>query len=254
MNYLLPQQKILSMHCSPMSARVVMPPFFSAFPVLARPPSRPILPGLSSVMTNMAGATTGFFNIEGGCYAKVIRLSPIAEPDIYQTTRRFGTILENVGFDSDSGRIDLNDDSLTENTRASYPSVTSATPPGKDCVVILKCHHAHLRCLRGPAASCQTDTGTGSVSFSFRLIPPKWPVLKKAHRAQPPPSACFGAPVHGFNRATVYANCLGKKLLSVSCRLADLIPLERGPHGVRPTLWRSPYTRAIVMLLWGSPG
>ena len=63
----------------------------------------------------------GVFNFEGGCYAKVIRLSPEAEPQIYACTRRFGTIIENVVFDPVSRQLDLNDDSLTENTRAAYP-------------------------------------------------------------------------------------------------------------------------------------
>jgi phosphoenolpyruvate carboxykinase (ATP) len=61
----------------------------------------------------------GVFNIEGGCYAKVIRLSPVAEPEIYRTTRTFGTILENVTVD-ELGYLDLDDDSKTENTRAAY--------------------------------------------------------------------------------------------------------------------------------------
>src|SRR6185295_9054210 len=61
----------------------------------------------------------GVFNFEGGCYAKVIRLSAEAEPEIYETTRTFGTILENVVVD-ERGRLDLDDDSKTENTRAAY--------------------------------------------------------------------------------------------------------------------------------------
>jgi phosphoenolpyruvate carboxykinase (ATP) len=61
----------------------------------------------------------GVFNIEGGCYAKVIRLSPVAEPEIFRTTHTFGTILENVAVDG-FGRLDLDDDSKTENTRAAY--------------------------------------------------------------------------------------------------------------------------------------
>lgn len=63
----------------------------------------------------------GVFNFEGGCYAKVIRLSSENEPEIYDCTRRFGTILENVVYDPVSRKIDLDDDILTENTRASYP-------------------------------------------------------------------------------------------------------------------------------------
>ncbi|MGD1008226.1 MAG: phosphoenolpyruvate carboxykinase (ATP) [Ignavibacteriaceae bacterium] len=63
----------------------------------------------------------GVFNFEGGCYAKVIRLSAESEPEIFSTTKRFGTILENVSYDPVTRKIDLNDDSVTENTRASYP-------------------------------------------------------------------------------------------------------------------------------------
>jgi phosphoenolpyruvate carboxykinase (ATP) len=63
----------------------------------------------------------GIFNFENGCYAKVIRLSAESEPEIFATTKRFGTILENVVFDPVTRKIDLNDDSITENTRASYP-------------------------------------------------------------------------------------------------------------------------------------
>ena len=61
----------------------------------------------------------GVFNLEGGCYAKVIRLSAEAEPEIFLTTKTYGTVLENVAVD-ERGVIDLNDDSKTENTRAAY--------------------------------------------------------------------------------------------------------------------------------------
>ena len=63
----------------------------------------------------------GLFNFEGGCYAKTIRLSPMYEPDIFQTTRRFGTILENVDLDPVTRELDLNSERFTENTRAAYP-------------------------------------------------------------------------------------------------------------------------------------
>src|SRR5438093_5132759 len=63
----------------------------------------------------------GVFNFEGGCYAKTIRLSAEAEPQIYATTRRFGTVLENVVVDPETRALNLDDDRLTENTRAAYP-------------------------------------------------------------------------------------------------------------------------------------
>jgi len=66
-------------------------------------------------------APDGVFNFEGGCYAKTIRLSHIYEPDIYSTTRRFGTILENVAIDPESRQLDLDSEALTENTRAAFP-------------------------------------------------------------------------------------------------------------------------------------
>ena len=69
----------------------------------------------------MAGARTGIFNFEGGCYAKVINLSPTAEPEIYATITRFGTVLENVVLDPRTRMPDVDDGSLTENTRACYP-------------------------------------------------------------------------------------------------------------------------------------
>jgi phosphoenolpyruvate carboxykinase (ATP) len=72
---------------------------------------------------------TGVFNFEAGCYAKVIRLSPEAEPEIYATTRRFGTLLENVVVDAD-GRLDLDSDAKTENTRGAYSleAISNALP------------------------------------------------------------------------------------------------------------------------------
>jgi phosphoenolpyruvate carboxykinase (ATP) len=63
----------------------------------------------------------GVFNFEGGCYAKMIRLSPEAEPQIFATTRRFGTLLENVVVDEDTRALNLDDDRLTENSRGAYP-------------------------------------------------------------------------------------------------------------------------------------
>ncbi len=74
----------------------------------------------------------GVFNFEGGCYAKTIRLSPMYEPDIFQTTRRFGTILENVELDPRTRQLDLDSDRITENTRGAYPLdfIGNADPTG----------------------------------------------------------------------------------------------------------------------------
>ena len=80
----------------------------------------------------MAGAPNGVFNVEGGCYAKVIDLSAEAEPQIWAATHRFGTVLENVVADAD-GRLELKDRSLTENTRSCYPIhyIPNAEPTGR---------------------------------------------------------------------------------------------------------------------------
>ena len=85
----------------------------------------------------------GVFNFEGGCYAKTIKLSREAEPEIYATTERFGTVLENVVMDPVTRRLDLDDDRLTENTRAGYPlsfianaSTTGQAPHPKNIVML----------------------------------------------------------------------------------------------------------------------
>ncbi|MCT7294421.1 phosphoenolpyruvate carboxykinase (ATP), partial [Rhodococcus sp. PAE-6] len=85
----------------------------------------------------------GVFNFEGGCYAKTIKLSREAEPQIYATTERFGTVLENVVMDPVTRKLDLDDDRLTENTRAGYPltfianaSTTGQAPHPKNIVML----------------------------------------------------------------------------------------------------------------------
>lgn len=122
LNYYLPQKGVMSMHCSANYGKdkddVAL--FFglsgTGKTTLSNDPDRMLIGD-----DEHGWSDDGVFNFEGGCYAKVIRLDPEGEPEIYETTRRFGTILENVVCDSDTRRVDLDDPTFTENTRASYP-------------------------------------------------------------------------------------------------------------------------------------
>jgi phosphoenolpyruvate carboxykinase (ATP) len=153
----------------------------------------------------------GVFNFEGGCYAKVIRLSPEAEPEIYKTTHTFGTVLENVVVD-EQGVLDLDDDSKTENTRAAYKleQIANALPTKRaghpSSVIFLT---ADAFGILPPLARLDRNQALYWFlsGFTSKLAGTEIGVKEP----QPTFSACFGAPFLP-QPPSVYARMLGEKL------------------------------------------
>jgi len=133
MNYLLPKEGVMAMHCSANQGDDDDVALFFGLSGTGKT-SLSADPNRSLIGDDEHGwADDGVFNFEGGCYAKVIQLSPSAEPQIYAASHRFGTILENVIYDPVTRLIDLDDDEITENTRSSYPLgfIDNALPSGR---------------------------------------------------------------------------------------------------------------------------
>ncbi len=123
LNYLLPGQGVMAMHCSanhaidnPEDSAVFFGLSGTGKTTLSADPSRILIGDDEHGWTN-----DGIFNFEGGCYAKTIDLNPEAEPEIYATTRKFGTVVENMVHDPESLELDFHDSSKTQNMRCAYP-------------------------------------------------------------------------------------------------------------------------------------
>ena len=213
MNYYLPKKGVLSMHCSANYGRdkddVAL--FFglsgTGKTTLSTDPER-ILVGDDE----HGWSDDGILNFEGGCYAKVIRLSQEDEPEIYQTTRRFGTILENVAYDPLNRRVDLDDDTLTENTRASYPitHVTNADRTG------IAGHPKHVIFLTADAFGVMPPISRlNKAQAMYHFLSGYTAKVAGTERGVTDPqatfSACFGAPFMPLH-PTTYARLLGEKI------------------------------------------
>ena len=121
LNYLLPPKNVMPMHCSvnvgiSKESAIFFGLSGTGKTTLSADPHRTLIGD-----DEHGWSDSGVFNFEGGCYAKMIRLSPEAEPEIFATTKRFGTVLENVVINEATRELDLNDASLAENSRGAYP-------------------------------------------------------------------------------------------------------------------------------------
>jgi phosphoenolpyruvate carboxykinase (ATP) len=233
MNYVLPHQKVLSLHCSANYGKDT--------------DDVALLLGLSgtgkTTLSTSSGRTLigddehgwseqGVFNFEGGCYAKVIRISSEGEPEIYDTTRKFGTILENVGFNPLTRRLDLADDTLTENTRASYPithipSADRTGMGGHPRNVIFLTYDAYG--VLPPISRLTPDEAAFHflVGYTSKVAGTE----KGIDKPKATFSACFGAPFMPL-KPTVYAELLKRRIAEhqVGCWLVNT-GLTGGPHG-----------------------
>ncbi len=212
LNYQLPDNGILPMHCSANVGTGGDTALFFGLSgtgktTLSADPQR----GLIGDDEHGWGAD-GVFNFEGGCYAKVIRLSPEGEPEIYRASQMFGTILENVVLDTHTHRVHFDDASITENTRASYPIhyIPNAVVPGRGShpanVVFLSCDAfgvlPPISRLSPEQAMYHFLSGyTAKVAGTERGVTEPQAVF----------SACFGAPFLPRHPG-VYARMLGEKL------------------------------------------
>ena len=249
LNYLLPLDGVLSMHCSanvnPDDSNDVAL-FFglsgTGKTTLSADPTRRLIGD-----DEHGWSVNGVFNFEGGCYAKVIGLSETAEPEIYATTKMFGTILENVPFDPITRLIDLEDDSITENTRASYPLdfIANAVPEKKaghpKNVILLTCDASGVM---PPIARLSPDQALYQFisGYTSKIAGTEVGLGKEPEITF---SACFGGPFM-VHHPYKYAELLKRKIerYGVKCWLVNT-GWVGGPYGIGKRI-SIKYTRALL--------
>ena len=249
LNYLLPLQGVMSMHCSanvdpgdPNDVALFFGLSGTGKTTLSADPTRRLIGD-----DEHGWSDDGVFNFEGGCYAKVIGLSESAEPQIYATTRKFGTILENVPFDPVTRKIDLDDESITENTRASYPLefIDNAVPEKKaghpKNIIFLTCDASGVM---PPVARLTTEQAMYQFisGYTAKLAGTEAGLGKEPEITF---STCFGGPfmVHHPSR---YAELLRNKIerYGVKCWLVNT-GWVGGPYGVGKRI-SIKHTRALL--------
>ena len=212
MNYLLPLRNVLPMHCSAnIGAAGDTALFFglsgTGKTTLSSDPHRRLIGD-----DEHGWSERGVFNFEGGCYAKTIRLSAEAEPEIYATTRRFGTVLENVVIDPTTRRLDLDDGSLTENTRGAYPIsfIDNWVPSGQGD------HPRNIVMLTADAFGVLPPIARlSSAGAMYHFLAGYTAKVAGTEKGVTEPQAtfstCFGAPFMVWH-PTVYAKLLGERI------------------------------------------
>ncbi|MCW5878257.1 MAG: phosphoenolpyruvate carboxykinase (ATP) [Anaerolineales bacterium] len=245
LNYLLPKQGVLSMHCSAnVGADRSTALFFglsgTGKTTLSADPDRALIGD-----DEHGWSDNGVFNLEGGCYAKVIKLSAEAEPDIYAASHRFGTVLENVVLNPDR-TPDLDSDSITENTRAAYP-IHFNSNTDKDG---MGGHPNHIVFLSADAWGVLPPIAKlTSEQAMYYFLSGYTAKLAGTERGVTEPeatfSACFGEVFMVWD-PTVYAEMLAEKMAKHKAQ-AWLVNTgwSGGPYGVGKRMKLS-FTRAMV--------
>ncbi len=246
LNYLLPLRGVFPMHCS----ANVGPDGTSAIFFGLSGTGKTTLSADSSrglIGDDEHGwSDSGIFNFEGGCYAKVIKLSQSSEPEIFNASNRYGTVLENVVMDAHTRRVNFDDGSLTENTRSAYPlnyignAVNAGVGPHPRNIVMLT---ADAFGVLPPISKLTKEQA--AYHFLSGYTAKVAGTEKGVTEPQATFSTCFGAPflVH---KAQVYADLLVAKMQkhNVNCWLVNT-GWTGGPHGVGRRM-RIAYTRDMV--------